>query len=179
MKKSYLISSILFGLMLILGVASSVISYVDSGVFGSFEILYFVCLILGAGMVLYAKRIEMHALASILIVSIGLGVNTFVWGLNSQGYSLVLNVIIGCLSLLSIVYFAHSYFKVLKLQKFMWIFSMVFALVIVSLAIVKLATFDYQEASQIAIFANVISCVSLLSTIGLPIAEYLIIRERK
>ena len=56
---------------------------------------------------------------------------------------------------------------------------MLFALVIVSLAIVKLATFDYQEASQIAILANVISCVSLLSTIGLPIAEYLIIRERK
>src|SRR5574344_514380 len=105
MKKSYLISSILFALMLILGVTSSIVSYVESGVFGSFEILYFVCLLLGAGMILYAKRIEMHSLASIIIVAIGLGINTFIWGINAKGYSLVLNVVIGVLCLLSIVYF--------------------------------------------------------------------------
>lgn len=185
MKKLHLISAIGFFVMFALGLTNSIISYFANGTFAYFEIFYFVCVLAAGFLMLSVNRVKMHELAAIIIASVGLIANTLVWsstGYDSNPGSAALNGVMVAVVFLGLVYFLHSYFKVFSLQKFIWISCSVFGLFLIGMAtyaFVSSLILGKGTLSGASLALVITSALSLISCLGIPLAEYLVITKKE
>ena len=179
MKKELFIP-IFFGIMIAFGVASTVISSIAFSSFYAFEILYFIFLVMGFGLLFTEIKIKGHKSASIMIFTLGFFINTFIWTIGMvDTVGLILNIILTALLFGSGVMFIHAKMCQKDLFKFALILVSVVALCIVATAVYNLAISLSSDNTPLINTTYIIQNLSLLSTIIVPVAQILDLKESK
>ncbi len=169
--------TIMYIVILVMGVLSGVISAVAFGSFAFFELFYFICIALGI-VALVSSKMKNHIPMSILLVSFGLSVNMLIWAIDIQtGISRLLNIVLSALCFISALLFVHAYGNVKKVKVVSTICSAIWVIVIIALAIYNLCV---SITAANGVFLNtcyIIQNLSLISTIMIPIYELFCIKE--
>ncbi len=171
------IPTIMYIVILVMGVLSGIISAVAFGSFAFFELFYFICIALGI-VALISSKTKNHIAMSILLVSFGLSVNMLIWAIEIQiGISQVLNVVLSALCFISALFFIHTYYNIKKVKAISIICSAIWAIVIIALAVYNLCVSIIAANGALLNTCYIIQNLSLISTIMIPIYEILCIKS--
>lgn len=185
-KKIRTICFVLYLVFAVVGIASFIINGLYYKGFAWQEIVTFGLIIIASIMFFRSKTIKKHLLGGCLVGSCALIFNMYYWGfanLNVNNLGNIFNIIMASLIFLSLFFFIHAYLGIANLKKYAKIVYVSVGILLLTFAIynisIGLIDQSINKNNPLAIFALIISNISLVCSFVVPLSLYLVLSSKE